>query len=583
MLSLQPTWRSNTFERKAQTLLWTGNQTPLQHNASLTTFQGATTQQPPIQDPSFPDVRNTFRDVMETATVADRIGRYDSSAIPNSDSNLPTPEVGSVKDKIGIFGTKSLATRPKDVFDQAPRDILPPTSRTSDQDAYLPTTQKLSSSTQERISTIVDIDERKTQDAAQSHSDGAKETLDASMLRPITKTGDRNPIQNTPENDEQPQPKKSKPPPIPRKPVKLTHAKPSESGVPPMEHSVDPSEPESNTSPRSELPSVIGRSRSPRPYNYNSKPSPDRHVRDDSGQPTPPSKEFKPKLPPRTGTSSSEQSASSYPSLNSLSSDSKPALPPRRKTPSISRKPTRSQGIYLVDNESPSSSTPSVASSSRSFNGSYPRLSGGGSPLTAGQTSAKKVPPPPPRQRRTGLQSVPPGEPDRNFIRTQSINSPQTPLSSSSSDVLSQRYRQETTPIPSIPRKARGNDQINSKPIITEEEEKRYESVWLANKGLFIPGPNEPCFDMYPPGASEMVLNLVTRDIWSRSRLPNEVLGQVWDLVDRQNIRLLTREEFIVGMWLIDQILKGNRLPPKVPDSIWSSLDRSHKPDTSLI
>ena len=149
--------------------------------------------------------------------------------------------------------------------------------------------------------------------------------------------------------------------------------------------------------------------------------------------------------------------------------------------------------------------------------------------------------------------------------------------------MLSQRYRQETTPIPSIPRKARGNDQINSKPIITEEEEKRYESVWLANKGLFIPGPNEPCFDMYPPGASEMVLNLVTRDIWSRSRLPNEVLGQVWDLVDRQNIRLLTREEFIVGMWLIDQILKGNRLPPKVPDSIWSSLDRSHKPDTSLI
>jgi hypothetical protein len=69
-----------------------------------------------------------------------------------------------------------------------------------------------------------------------------------------------------------------------------------------------------------------------------------------------------------------------------------------------------------------------------------------------------------------------------------------------------------------------------------------------------------------------MVLNIVVRDIWSRSCLPSSILEQIWNLVDRQKIGLLTREEFIVGMWLIDQQLKGHKLPVKVPDSVWDSV-----------
>jgi hypothetical protein len=69
-----------------------------------------------------------------------------------------------------------------------------------------------------------------------------------------------------------------------------------------------------------------------------------------------------------------------------------------------------------------------------------------------------------------------------------------------------------------------------------------------------------------------MVLNLVVREIWSRSRLPEAILGQVWDLVDHQHIGLLIREEFVVGMWLIDQFLKGHKLPVKVRDSVWDSV-----------
>lgn len=79
---------------------------------------------------------------------------------------------------------------------------------------------------------------------------------------------------------------------------------------------------------------------------------------------------------------------------------------------------------------------------------------------------------------------------------------------------------------------------------------------------------------MYPPAALEMVVNLVVQDIWSRSRLPDHVLERVWNLVDGQNIGLLTRAEFVVGMWLIDQQLRGHKLPAVVPDSVWASVTR---------
>lgn len=115
---------------------------------------------------------------------------------------------------------------------------------------------------------------------------------------------------------------------------------------------------------------------------------------------------------------------------------------------------------------------------------------------------------------------------------------------------------------------------------ITERERKRYEGVWAANKGLLIPTgefdkqspySSDPIL-RYPPNASEMVLNFVVRDIWTRSCLPQETLEQIWDLVDHQDIGLLTREEFVVGMWLIDQQLKGHKLPTRVPESVWDSV-----------
>ncbi len=113
------------------------------------------------------------------------------------------------------------------------------------------------------------------------------------------------------------------------------------------------------------------------------------------------------------------------------------------------------------------------------------------------------------------------------------------------------------------PNKHHEGDRKRWRDQITEHERKRYEGVWAANKGLCM-----------PPGDMTLaakVLNLAVRDVWRRSKLPDHVLGEVWDLVDGQGQGKLSREEFVVGLWLIDQRLKGRKLPVRVSESVWSS------------
>ncbi|RGP75819.1 hypothetical protein FLONG3_5576 [Fusarium longipes] len=105
---------------------------------------------------------------------------------------------------------------------------------------------------------------------------------------------------------------------------------------------------------------------------------------------------------------------------------------------------------------------------------------------------------------------------------------------------------------------------------VTPRERKRYEAVWASNRGLLLDVPNAPTEAMNGD-SSEYVLNTVVREIWKRSRLPADELAEVWDLVDRKGEGVLGRQEFVVGMWLIDQRLRGRKIPAKVSDSVWGS------------
>lgn len=184
--------------------------------------------------------------------------------------------------------------------------------------------------------------------------------------------------------------------------------------------------------------------------------------------------------------------------------------------------------------------------------------------------SKKSTPPPPPPHRgsrsRTPLNPLPrtpsPTKGMRQTLRQET--------KSDHNETKRRRKFQRPRIIKTHPNKHREGDRKRWRDRITERERKRYEGVWAANRGLLID-------ENSPPGSSttplrEMVLNLVVRDIWSRSRLQPILLGQIWDLVCHDNRRMLTRQEFVVGMWLIDQSLKGRKLPIRVSQSVWDSV-----------
>lgn len=113
------------------------------------------------------------------------------------------------------------------------------------------------------------------------------------------------------------------------------------------------------------------------------------------------------------------------------------------------------------------------------------------------------------------------------------------------------------------PNKHHEGDRKRWRDTVSEAERKRYEGLWAANKDILLPLTDPP---------SGTVCNLVVREIWHRSRLPDDVLEEVWGLVDMKGDGSLEKEEFVVGMWLIDQRLKGRKLPVKVGESIWGSV-----------
>ncbi|MCJ1281533.1 Increased rDNA silencing protein [Xylographa opegraphella] len=124
------------------------------------------------------------------------------------------------------------------------------------------------------------------------------------------------------------------------------------------------------------------------------------------------------------------------------------------------------------------------------------------------------------------------------------------------------------------PNKHAEGDRKRWRESITERERKRYEGLWAANRGLLLDpslstgdSKQESTFD-----ARECVHGLVVKDIWKRSQLAPNMLEDIWELVSTPKEGQLRREEFVVGTWLVDQCLKGRKLPVRVGDSVWDSV-----------
>ena len=118
------------------------------------------------------------------------------------------------------------------------------------------------------------------------------------------------------------------------------------------------------------------------------------------------------------------------------------------------------------------------------------------------------------------------------------------------------------------PNKHAEGDRKRWRDAVTERERKRYEGVWAANKGLLVehtaeerdllsaqPEDESACAEMRVTAAAA-VSGIVVRDIWTRSRLPEHVLETIWDRGDGSKMGRLTKEEFVVGLWLISRTVQ---------------------------
>lgn len=140
-------------------------------------------------------------------------------------------------------------------------------------------------------------------------------------------------------------------------------------------------------------------------------------------------------------------------------------------------------------------------------------------------------------------------------------------------------------------------------------ERRRYEALWASNRGVlheylppsaaastesvhFTAGKDAPS-NSNPlqrsntkPDLSDYVLNIVVRDIWRRSRLPDDELSEVWELVTSHHTAsrkatgsnsplvppgMLGKQQFVVGTFIIDQRLRGRKIPIKISASVWDS------------
>ncbi len=198
--------------------------------------------------------------------------------------------------------------------------------------------------------------------------------------------------------------------------------------------------------------------------------------------------------------------------------------------------------------------------------------------------ASSSVPPPPPPTRRSNaglfhhhhvadVRTPSPGKGLRQTMR-------KPPKDDEEEDINMQRRGRKNI-MKKHPNKHHEGDRKRWRDTITERERKRYEAVWASNKGLhvtsnttFFPPPPEATAgaNVNPNDTANFVSNIVVRDIWSRSRLGPDVLSEVWELVDRTGTGRLSREEFVTGLWLIDQRLKGRKLPIRVGDSVWASI-----------
>lgn len=291
------------------------------------------------------------------------------------------------------------------------------------------------------------------------------------------------------------------------------------------------------------------------------KPKPNVNLRSPDPSKTSASSIVKPAPPVARKIVKKNESTSSHESFASAS-DQRPAPAPRRDNPS----PQRRQRLT-------SSSSLSVDSANLQINSMADAIVASSLASSRAASPAKQLlqPPPPPPSRRSarGMDHIfhhhkeasrTPSPNKQNGMRT----TMRKPRLEPEVDEGDKRRTKKHNIMKKHPNKHHEGDRKRWRDSITELERKRYEAVWASNKGIHV-------FPQFP-GSENLVCSLVVKDVFTRSRLHLDVLEELYALVDRRGDGYLEREEFVVGLWLIDQRLKGRKLPTRVSDHVWRSV-----------
>lgn len=129
------------------------------------------------------------------------------------------------------------------------------------------------------------------------------------------------------------------------------------------------------------------------------------------------------------------------------------------------------------------------------------------------------------------------------------------------------------------PHKHHEGDKKRWREQVNEDEYKRYAGLWATNKGLLFSQRERNSTE---DNIDDEICSVVARELWRRSRLPDLTLYQIWELVNERKVARLTKSQFIVGLWLIDQRLMGRKVPAKVVSSVWQSVDRFSGPGVKI-
>ncbi|KAJ3127551.1 hypothetical protein HK098_006229 [Nowakowskiella sp. JEL0407] len=154
------------------------------------------------------------------------------------------------------------------------------------------------------------------------------------------------------------------------------------------------------------------------------------------------------------------------------------------------------------------------------------------------------------RIKMGSLSAVPASIPPALFNSVVAGNGPES-LTSPVSSTLARA----PVPTPAMPVKPTVTDEF----VISAEEKKQYNTY----------------FDTLDITKSGFISGEQAYGFMTKSKLPNETLGEIWALSDTSQSGKLNREEFAIAMFLIKKVIGGTPLPSTLPPSLAPTPTRS--------